>query len=611
MAALGVVMEQKNVAPAVAVPLHAKITLLLLAAMSSLPFLIPHHFNPITSFANEWAAVALGLMAALPLLLAPRSWKPLRFPLIALVPLALALLAAVQIAAGKYVYWQHHMLVGLYLVWAALMMVMGSALRQQIGLERIAPVLAWALVGAGLASAIVVGLQIAGVESQWLMPVRGKKFSANLGQVNHLAHLLGLALASLVYLGHARRLPLWGASLIAVVLLAALALTGSRSAWLYLGMLLVVGILAMRRQPNGQGKSFLRMSIALLVVFAVLQYVLPLLLAGNVPAMAAERVIAAASDKSSRLQLLEVAWRTFLTSPWLGVGYGQFAWNDFLLAETVQHGVGRVTNAHNLFAHLLAEAGVAGALVALAGLTLWVFHVHRPDWTDERLWIIAMLGIAFIHSMLEYPLWYAYFLGLVAFLLGAGDEKSAELRFSPGPVVGLALAGFGAFCLFNIGQHYLQVERWYHMGRKQLALEAMERLPDLRRSGLMAPYLDHVLVRIMPDTEQFIRDKLVLNTQVIRFIPDGRDVYQQAALLARNGRIEEAKAQLRLALVRHPKGANQFAIRMLRINTPEVLPLLEMALAFDLKRHPVPGFTPPPFPGGNRAEGNIKEKFPN
>lgn len=582
-------LVQESVALGAAMPLRARIALMLLAMMSSIPFLIPHHLNPITSFFNEWVAVALGLLATASLLLSPRSWQPLRVPLITLVPLALGLIAALQVATGKSVYWQHHMLVGLYLLWATLMMVLGSVLKEEVGLGRVAPVLAWALVLAGIVSAAIVGFQVAGIESAWIMAISGKQYSANLGQANHLANLLGLALASLAYLGVTRRLPVSIAAPAGTVLLAALALTGSRSGWLYLGILLVLALFWCRRQPQGRGIPLVVTAVAAFMAFAALQLLIPALLADHAPLMPAEKVVAAAEGGSVRLQLLEVAWRTFLTSPWLGVGFGQFAWNDFLLAEAIQHNAGRTTHAHNLFAHLLAETGVAGLLVVVGGFATWLWRSRQSTWSSERWWMLTLLGVMFVHSLLEYPLWYAYFLGLAAFLLGAADEKPREFRFSPGPVVGLAMTAFGVFCLANIGQQYLHIERWYQMGRKQLAAEAVERLPDMRRRGLLTPYLDHVLVRILPDSPQFLHDKLVLNTRVIRFLPDRQDVYQHAALLAHNGHMEEARVQLRRALARHPEEANRFAVKLLRSQSTATMPLVMMALQFDLKRRPVAG----------------------
>lgn len=536
---------------------------MLLALMGSVPFLIPHHLNPITSFFNEWVAVALGLLAAASLLLSPKGWQPLRVPLIALVPLSLALIAAIQVATGKSVYWQHHMLVGLYLVWAALMMVLGSNLKHEVGLERVAPVLALALLVAGSVSAILVGLQVAGVESAWIMETRGKTYPANLGQTNHLASLLGLALASLAYLGTSRRIPAWGVGTIGLTLLAALAMTGARSGWLYLTVLLVLAAYWRWRQPQAQGRWMLGAAAASLVLFAVLQLLLPMLLAGHAPVMPGEKVVAAAAGGSVRLQLLEVAWRSFLTSPWLGVGFGQFAWHDFLLAEVVPHNAGMATHAHNLFAQLLAETGVFGVSMVLAGIVFWLWKARVRALNPEHVWLLAVLGMLFTHSMLEYPLWYAYFLGVAGLLLGMDDETHVELRMELGPVVMAGFLVFGLFSLHNLAVHERKLEAWFALGNagkigpRQIDAFATDML-QVRTRSLLAPYADVASAIVLQTDRQDINAKVAVSSQAIRYTPTASLAYKHAALLAMNGQRNAALAQLHLALSRHPGMADAF-----------------------------------------------------
>ena len=39
--------------------------------------------------------------------------------------------------------------------------------------------------------------------------------------------------------------------------------------------------------------------------------------------------------------------------------------------------------------------------------------------------------ILFIHSNLEYPLWYSHFLGVAAIMLGLGDNRTINVTFTP------------------------------------------------------------------------------------------------------------------------------------------------------------------------------------
>src|SRR5690606_32076970 len=97
-------------------------------------------------------------------------------------------------------------------------------------------------------------------------------------------------------------------------------------------------------------------------------------------------------------------------------------WQSFLLLDAHWvHGVSAMhEHAHNIFIHLLAETGIAGALLLLAGVWAWLRGFQWRNITPEGWWLLALLAIIGIHSLLEYPLWYAYFLGPVALLLGVG-----------------------------------------------------------------------------------------------------------------------------------------------------------------------------------------------
>lgn len=563
--------------------MSARISLMLLAAMGCLPFLLPHHLEPIPSFAGEWLAVALGLLAAVPLLLR-RYWQPLHFPVIVFVPLGLMAVAAVQAVAGIAAYWQQHMLVALYLAWAALMMVLGSALRHEVGLEKLVPVVAWGVLASGAISAVIVGLQMAGIEPVgWIFPHGRSGFSANLAQPNQLADLFGLSLASLLYLLATDRLGRISSALLALAMLVALALTGARSGWLYVVALVMLTVFFRRRNPENIPEMLLPASLVLIAVFAALQWLIPILHIGGVPMMPSERIVALAQGESIRLQLLEVAWRTFSASPLLGAGIGQFAWHDFMLADTVKHTAGMATHAHNLIAHLLAETGLAGTLVVLAGVGFWLlFQARRAAFSMERWWLLALLGVLFIHSMLEYPLWYAYFLGLAALLLGMGEEKTLQCRVDSGPVVVAALVAFGALSLVNLGANERKLEHWFAVGKTgklgDAQLEAFAQdVSSVRRKSLLAPYADTATAIVLQLNRQEVGAKLAVTQQATRYSPTSTLVYKQAALLALGGQRSEALAQLHRALARHPAKAKEFHRHIFRLvlkGEIRMLPLL-------------------------------------
>lgn len=548
-------------------------SLAMVALMCVLPFLVPHHRNPLTTFYGEWLAVALGLAAAA-LLLRRASWQPFRFPVVALMPLGLMAVLGIQVATGLAVYWQQHFLVGLYLLWAALMVVLGAELRREFGLQKIVPVLAWAMLGGGLACAAIVGVQISGIDLMPYIVPRESGYGANLKQINHLADYIGLGLASLLYLGAVSRLKTGWVVLLALVLLFPLALTGQRMGWIYIVMLSVGFWWAGRNSARQSWRA-----LWLIPAFMAMQAIIPLLPIDGAPAMATQKAVQGLQGPSIRLQFIREAWEIFLAHPWLGAGWGQFGWQDFMLAEKYPAHASWTSHAHNLIMQLLAETGIFGTLVLLAGAAYWLRGLRRNSPAPAHWWLYAGIGVLGVHALLEYPLWYAYFLGMVALLAGLAEENTLQLKLDLGPVLAGAFVVFGVFNLGNLGAHYLKLENWFTRGMtgRITAAEFDDMLDDMgtmRRKTLLTPYIDLIVARVLPDTPQFINDKRIINQQVMHYRPGDAETYNQAKLLALSGKHPEAQQQLRRAMIRHPGYADRFATQLLKPSNAATLPLV-------------------------------------
>ena len=563
----------------------ALFSLAMAALMCVLPFLVPIHRSPMTSFYGEWLAAALGLAASL-LLLRPKSWQPFQFPVVALVPLGLIVVLGLQVWAGLAVYWQQHFLVGLYLLWAALLVVLGTELRREFGLEKLVAVLAWSLLLGGVLLFLIDLLQMMGWHYPWLIAIHpnGQGFSANMGQVNHAANYLGLALASMLYLTGTKRLDAKLAVLIALMLLFALALTGQRMGWIYVVMLSVGAWLVGRKTTTAAWHA-----LWLIPGFIGLQLLIPLLPHTSDLVMPAERVVSGMQGGSIRLELARQGWHIFMAHPWLGAGWGQFAWQDFLLAEQFPNHTGRHTNAHNLVLQLLAETGLAGTAVLLAGIAAWLTGLLRASRSAEYWCLLGLFSVLAVHSLLEFPLWYAYFLGLGALLLGFTNERPLAAKFDLGPLLAAGLILFGTLSLFNLAQYYPRIEQWFQINNRKYIAQHIDEVPEMRKRSLLAPYADFMLLRVLPDAPEFQAFRLEYSSRLIRFLPDGRDVYEHATILAKDRRMYEAKEHLRLALMRHPGIANGYAVKLLNTSDLSLMPLVQMALAFDLERNPPQG----------------------
>lgn len=100
-------------------------------------------------------------------------------------------------------------------------------------------------------------------------------------------------------------------------------------------------------------------------------------------------------------------------------GYG---WNQSVLAPVTVDGVFpkalRFSEAHNLFFDLYLWVGpIIGSFLSLLILVI-IYKAVMLCVSQEQWFILALLGAMFIHAMLEYPLYYAYFLLPFGFLTG-------------------------------------------------------------------------------------------------------------------------------------------------------------------------------------------------
>ena len=244
-----------------------------------------------------------------------------------------------------------------------------------------------------------------------------------------------------------------------------------------------------------------------------------------------------------RVYLLKEAWAMFAARPVLGVGFGEFAWN------LLEHGAsfdGRnpamAIHAHNALLGLLAETGLVGALCVAVPLALWLraFPWSKPDLSTG--WIFTLIAIEAVHSMVEFPLWHANFLGLAAVLLGAAAQPAFELRFNRFRQAALtAVLAAGIATLGSVLSDYRNFEHWYRQAdasqRKGVPLSAaqLKDLADQRTTSLFAGYYDLLGSELLPLDREDLDAKLELNGYALRFIPIPTVVFRQAVVLSLKG----------------------------------------------------------------------------
>jgi len=309
-----------------------------------------------------------------------------------------------------------------------------------------------ALVVCGVCGAVMAVLQIFAVDSLdnviIALPPQHGRAVGNIGQSNQFADTMLWGLVGLVPLARAWQVAggsrlaraAWGCA--AVLMLLGVVLTGSRTALIALLFIAAWGL------ADRQLAKPLRVGLALAPIVAGMM--LPVVAAWE----RTHNVAMALTDRGDagitayRSEIWSNALSLIKEQPWLGVGWGQFnfAWS---LTPFANREAGLVDNVHDLPLQLAVELGVPAALLMMGLLVAAMYIALRRVWrltgdaglsARAALVIVAMMGL---HSMLEYPLWYAYMLLPTAWAFGLALGTAAKA--SPvAPAGGATLAGQAA-----------------------------------------------------------------------------------------------------------------------------------------------------------------------
>lgn len=568
----------------------AHISLALVGMMWVFPFLYYRHQYPLTTFDQEWWSALLGVMALTPLL-AQDYWQQPKIPRIAQLPATLIVLVLLQSALGLMAYFDQALLYLLYLLLGLLLMLLGARLREIFGIETLAVTLAFFLLAGAEASALIGVLQ----HYHWhtlLDSVVVVKMSAgvygNLAQPNHFANYVALGLISLGLLFGQRKLPSGAVVLLAIPLLLVLTLSGSRSSWLYLLMATGLAWRVNRRTPAL--RRIFGYCLIVLAAYALMHVVvqLPFMKAAGSNYDVMHRMFGDTASGGIRLHLWHEAWLIFSQSPWLGAGFGQFAFQHFELGPVLRQAStqGLYNNAHNLVFQFAAETGIIGLTLLFVAAFFWLKGIFRVAVNEAHWWGYAILGVLAIHSMLEYPLWYGYFLAVAALLLGALDETRYRLELRNAGRLSMALMMLmGVLLLFQLRSGYQLLKDTLAIrpvsGNVAAAFEQSRNgLIAVHNRSMLSPYADLFVSGYTEVSADRLADKLALNSSVLRFIPIAQVAYRQAYLLAKSGQPEQARRVLAQAIWSYPGNADARGqlVKLAEKDPAHFAALLEFAL---------------------------------
>jgi O-antigen ligase len=343
-------------------------------------------------------------------------------PIWANVPLSIALSSVGMIAAAAL----------------ATRVAASTANDSEAGAASVFRVFCLALLAAGSASSAVGLLQVFApqfADGDWIARTSlAGRAVGNMRQPNHLSSLLLWGVIATVWLADARTLRrgvMWGVGLLFVFVIV---LSGSRTGALGAGLLALWALID--RSLSRHARWMLGLTPLIYALFWLGMSAWAQL---SHHVFGAETRFSTQGDvSSSRFAIWSNSLALIRAHQWAGVGFGEFnfAWT---LTPFPDRPIAFFDHTHNIVLQLAVELGIPLALIVLSlfGWALVVaFRVaKRATGVDnapliQRAALVMVLMIA-LHSMLEYPLWYAYFLLPTAFAFGLCLAEPADERVPP------------------------------------------------------------------------------------------------------------------------------------------------------------------------------------
>ena len=549
----------------------------------TLPTLLAYNVAPSSTLFNQasaligWGGLAFAL--ALPSQAAARrlpSMGLLALLAVLAVPLALSCAAPRQVALPASLAFSN---AGMIL--AASLVALMAAVAQRTGFGGHAcRALCVALVVASFASSVVALVQVYApslADGNWVArtSLEGRAVG-NMRQPNHLSSLLLWGVIAAAWLGEESdalqggrgRAVTWGFALLFVF---GVVLSASRTGAIGTGVLTVWALLDRRLSRST------RWLLGLMPLFYFIIWL------GNSAwadyshhVFGGEARFSTSGDiSSSRYAIWSNTLELIKAHPWFGVGFGEFnfAWT---LTPFPDRPVAFFDHTHNLPLQLIVEMGIPLGLLVLGLLLFALYCALRnvmpqpdrdpslpPQMSSAAFMIVLMIGL---HSLLEYPLWYAYFLLPTAFAFGLclGDpprgktapqaapaNEGSVWRIRPLLVASLLMLAGGVFSLFD----YMKVAAIFSANENAPPLS--QRIADGRRSVFFAHHADYAAATIAEHPSQ----AMFAFKRAPHYLLDARLMLAWAKALAEAGETDKARyVAQRLKEFRNEQAAEFFAV---------------------------------------------------
>jgi len=241
---------------------------------------------------------------------------------------------------------------------------------------------------------------------------------------------------------------------------------------------------------------------------------------GAVPARTLWARLGGGEACSSRLTLWGNVLHLVAAKPLSGWGWGELDWAHYSTLYPGPRFCDILDNAHNLPLHLAVELGLPAAVLTTCGAAVWV--LRRRPWQEQqpqRQLAWSVLVLIAVHSLLEYPLWYAPF--QLAFGLALGWlSATPPLTQRPSMVRPAAAFALAASVTAYVTWDYLRVSQLYVPAHERLAAWKLDPIRHARATWLFTDHVRFAELTLTPLTGANANELHALATAMLHYSPE-------------------------------------------------------------------------------------------
>lgn len=523
-----------------------KISIILFFVLLGISYLVPLHYNPWLTFLSEILVFSSCCFFFLSF-----YKEKIVLPKILIPIFLLSLLPLIQYSLGKVYFFSNAIINSTYLItlFFVIIITYNIIYKNEYKKTSFFVNLNWIFILIGFINTYFSICQWLNIEFNmvFITPLVGSRPFANFAQPNNMATFQIISFLSLIYLYLKQKVNLYIFFFLTIIFIFSIALTQSRTAFVAFMSLFLVLVFF---RKIVQIKLLVYFFLSVIVYFFLSIYLVNIsnfiskkfgLNTVNISS-SIERGI----SSSGRIDFWIQMFYAILERPWFGYGWNQTALAQYQNMDKYPISVW-ITSSHNLLVDIIVWCGIPIGISFILYCVYLIFRSILKIKKIEELFAFCMILTFLVHSMLEYPLHYAYFLIPFGVFWGIILSANSTLKFYT-----FSFRYLGVYTLFLMAglllvwKDYLLYTEENHRAIDH-SLYASNIEFQQKRDLYILDELNFRLYWIALDPKQKLsKEEIEAIEKMVSLYLTHFDLYKYAKILAYNGYENKARYHLQL-----------------------------------------------------------------